>query len=706
MLVDFKPSEVNNDNITPSPDVIGNYWNNVLNSTAGEDIFNLTDKQNQPSGIYGKVVSGFLTNGIQNGGLLAPSNALLEEYAIAAATQDCFSLEGANGLGRLRMGGFAANNRYAFHSFGSRQAKDNRVTQNKLLGRTVSTVSQQTIGSAIGNNNYSGNNNSITPSDILLADANWINNLEISKTTYINGSLVWSNATRATVGEVFLDGLSLQSYEPLNELKIVYFGSSVPHGTGATNRVGYTSLYTNILRARSTQQLGLDWQTTNISVPGDNTVRVMNRWQSDLLPQKAKYVIYALALGNEGIHEFGQPRFDQFSTNLQQLIRQARDKGMVPVITNNYTRNDYNATDYAFIQQMNLLIHSWDVPSVNLLGAVDDGAGRWATGFWDDALHPNDAGHAEMAYTLVPSLFDALAANKPQPKKVEGSHITLASSKAKGSKSLVFTPENVVHSFTSTVSFKASKAQALMRITEAGGGVGVISTDASGKVMYRSPKTGRVTSTGNVHDGKWHKISLTHYYARGETILYIDSVQAGSLSEKLIPTQFKLSGNSEPKQAKFRNWTFHRAGMTREEIYRLVADSVLKSSLEIYAPLDGKRVGVSDSLVNLAQSLNTLRVTSEPLGFNMNRVKASGFRLFPNLTAGEIDLSSSKEVEGSQVLVPNLVGRQVFTRQVQGSKINISDLAPGMYSLVPQKTGKDPTHPGTRRKGKGQQQTH
>lgn len=62
---------------------------------------------------------------------------------------------------------------------------------------------------------------------------------------------------------------------------------------------------------------------------------------------------------------------------------------------------------------MDLFIHELDAPSVNLLGAVDDGGGRWAPGYRFDDLHPNDAGHEEMLYTIVPSLLDALYDGNP-----------------------------------------------------------------------------------------------------------------------------------------------------------------------------------------------------------------------------------------------------------------------------------------------------
>ena len=69
---------------------------------------------------------------------------------------------------------------------------------------------------------------------------------------------------------------------------------------------------------------------------------------------------------------------------------------------------------------MNAPHQRWDVPSVNLLGAVDDGTGKWVDGFWWDSLHPNAAGHAELATTFVPSLFDALDRGMPTPRRVSG----------------------------------------------------------------------------------------------------------------------------------------------------------------------------------------------------------------------------------------------------------------------------------------------
>ena len=56
---------------------------------------------------------------------------------------------------------------------------------------------------------------------------------------------------------------------------------------------------------------------------------------------------------------------------------------------------------------MNALINGWNVPSINLLGAADDGAGHWAPGYWYDALHPNDRGYTVMGDTVPDRWFRA-----------------------------------------------------------------------------------------------------------------------------------------------------------------------------------------------------------------------------------------------------------------------------------------------------------
>jgi lysophospholipase L1-like esterase len=399
---------------------------------------------------------------------------------------------------------------------------------------------------------------------------------------------------------IFINAATAQSNKrSLDTLKIAYLGSSVPYGYGATNHFGYTSMFSRILQQRAADGTGKAWKTVNIAVSGDNTVKVLNRWQRDLVPQKVKYVMYALSLGNEGLHEFGKPRFDQFKANMIKLIQMARDSGYVPVVSNCYTRNDYTAADYEYIKQMDMWIHTLDVPTINLLGAVDNGIGHWTNTYWFDALHPNDAGHLEMAYTIVPSMFDALSNGKPQPVWQDNSSITWGKGKDK-TDLIAFKPENTVHSFTNSITIKTNGKGRVLQLSDSSGNAGSIEITRKGFVKYTSPNKEVITGSTKINDGQWHKIVLTHYYARGETDLYCDSTQQGCASEKLVLTHLNLGSKPMRKSIMAKNWLFYRSGMNQEEVSAIAANKLLKSSLELYAPLD------KNALKNTAQSTNTI----------------------------------------------------------------------------------------------------
>jgi lysophospholipase L1-like esterase len=386
-------------------------------------------------------------------------------------------------------------------------------------------------------------------------------------------------------------------YKGLDTLKIVYLGSSVPYGTGATNNYGYTAMFTQLLKQRAAAGTGKEWLTVNKSIGGDNTVKVLNRWKRDLVPQKARYVIYALSLGNEGIHEFGKPKLDQFETNMTNLIAMARDSGYVPIVANCYTRGDFTETDYGYVKDLNRWINALDVPSINLLGAVDDGTGKWATNYWFNVAHPNDAGHREMLYAIVPSLFDALANGKPQPKWVDASGQTWGKS---NTTLLTFKPDNITHSFTTTITIKAADASHILQITDSSSTGNIVITKA-GVLEYRSARNQTITGITKINDGQWHKITLTQYTARAETDLYCDNILQGRVSERLSPVALLL-GDKTGKNFIAKNWLFYRSGMNAGEIEALSKNTLLKSSLELYAPLDEKHLILNNVLTNLAQS--------------------------------------------------------------------------------------------------------
>ena len=346
--------------------------------------------------------------------------------------------------------------------------------------------------------------------------------------------------------------------------RITVMGSSVPTGTGATGNRGYMYLY-------GTNALTEGWTLSNRSVPGNNTTDIAARYD-DLIMDGGKYVVYALSLGNEGIHGAADQTavYNQWKNNMLQLISRARNEGRKVVVTGNYGRGDFDASDYAKVKAMNLEIHQWNVPSMNVLGAVDDEAGHWPSDYQngDDTYHPNDAGHAEMSYTMVPSVFDAMEAGKALPVRNSSGEIDLSSS------SVSFAPESTIHPFTVAFYVRTTGSGDILRMQGSG--------------LDKGLNAGSL----GVNDGAWHLVAFTHYYAQGVSRIYVDGSEVSSASERITASSFTLSGGA------FRELFFWRSAMNAEEIAAVAAGKMLKSSLEIYAPF------ASGSLTNLATSTN------------------------------------------------------------------------------------------------------
>ena len=393
--------------------------------------------------------------------------------------------------------------------------------------------------------------------------------------------------------------------EGIDPFKISVMGSSVANGQGATNNHGYAYMYGELLDERfRNQESKFPWYTSGIAVNGNNTLNLLARY-NDLIHDCGTYVIFGLSLGNEGIHNAAdqQAVYNQFRDNMQTLIKKAREDGKYPVMMNNYTRGDFDASDYEYVKQMNLLIHEWDLPSINLLGAIDNGSGVWANGYQngDDIYHPTTDGHREFTYAMVPSLFDAIDAGKNQPVRVIGTSYSLADKRV-----LEFTPEETVHPFTISFKVKGTADGIIASFANGGNATGTLKIQ-DGVVVYDSPLTGEIKGTVNVTDNQWHVVSLTHYYAQGRTLLYTDKVLAGELDEKLTIGKFIVGDNTSTVGREYSELFFYRSAMVQEEIDKLCDGRMLKSSLEIYAPLDGSK----STIENLAQSMNSVTLKTE-----------------------------------------------------------------------------------------------
>jgi lysophospholipase L1-like esterase len=426
--------------------------------------------------------------------------------------------------------------------------------------------------------------------------------------------------------------------------RIAVFGSSVANGTGdELRKEGYTGRLRDLLAPKG-------WEVFNQSRGGDNTLKMAPRFEPAgepdprtryLVTVDPSYVLLGLSLGNEGLQTAKTPEdkqavFAQFEKGMRGFVDRSREHHIVPIVTLCYTRNDSTALDYALTRRMNLLINTWDVPSVNFLGAVDDGTGKWADGFWNDALHPTAAGHSELLTTFVPTLFEALEQNKPLPSQpADAGYARIGGSGAR----FTFAPESTMHPFALAMTVRAAADGTIAGITgstlnattvpappPARGGTtdrrvttlspGVPFTAAvgiSGGVWtYTSASGARIASTVKADSG-WHQVVVSHYTARGETLFFVDGSPAGSVSERLQPAAFSIGGpaagqQAAPRQADYKDVYIYRSALNADEVSALHSGTLLQASLEIYAPLADGRPEKGTALENRAQSLSALVV--------------------------------------------------------------------------------------------------
>ena len=393
---------------------------------------------------------------------------------------------------------------------------------------------------------------------------------------------------------------------PVDDYRISAFGSSVCNGQGATGNKGYACLYGEQLLERYNQQLSPSpFYVSGISIGGNNTQQLLDRY-AEMTRDHSRYVIVGLSMGNEGIHESAnkQQTLNQFSTNMQTIVRRIKADGKVPVVMNNYTRGDFTPEDYSYIKQMNLLIHQWDVASVNTLGAIDDGAGHWASGYQQDNAHPTTNGHKEFFYAMTPSLFDAMAAGKPQPVRDQSQSMVLSKGKR-----IQFRGEGTIHPFTITIRFKGKAPGRLFAYkTTANNHEGHVLVDANGHVVYNNSTGKTLTTATTLTDGEWHYATLTHYYAQGRTLLYVDKEPADELHERISSMADVFVGDELPTISReLSELFFWRSALSPDEVQALVSGLLLKSSLELYVPMTPalENKAMSQNNVEWADALNT-----------------------------------------------------------------------------------------------------
>lgn len=167
LLIDLGPSNPEDGETTPSPDYLGQHWNNWhpleggMGILPGEQLVDLRTADGKPTGIDLVIAGGFSNNGRANGGLIWPDGAKLGNLAVGSATGDFFYTDGPDQPGALFLRGLDAAKSYTLRLFAAREDPEVRVTRYSITGKTTATATLQTSGAGAGSAGITTNDDTI-----------------------------------------------------------------------------------------------------------------------------------------------------------------------------------------------------------------------------------------------------------------------------------------------------------------------------------------------------------------------------------------------------------------------------------------------------------------------------------------------------------------------------------------------------------------
>lgn len=157
LLIDLGPSNAADGEVTPSPDYLGQHWNNWhpidggIGILPGEQLVDLMTAEGKPTGIDLVIAGGFSNNGRAHGGLVWPDSAKLGKLAVGSATGDFFYVDGPDQPGALFLRGMDPTKSYTMRLFAAREDPQVRVTRYTITGKTTVSATLQTSGAGAGN---------------------------------------------------------------------------------------------------------------------------------------------------------------------------------------------------------------------------------------------------------------------------------------------------------------------------------------------------------------------------------------------------------------------------------------------------------------------------------------------------------------------------------------------------------------------------
>lgn len=394
--------------------------------------------------------------------------------------------------------------------------------------------------------------------------------------------------------------------------KIVIFGSSVAYGTGASTLAnGWAGLLATALSGT--------YNVVNKSVGGDTTALLISRFYTDVVPENPGAVVIALSTANEGLPGSGDPKavIEQYLKGIEKLIKMCKAEGYAVYLAGVYPNNVYTATEYLFLKQTEDAMQRFGLPYFGFLGTVDDGTGKWLTGTYSDAGHPNDTGHSMMFGAIDLTVFNR-GVTRPVPGMVKTKNVIRYNSTTFGTVPIGVTFNSSCKTITAAVRVRritGSPGQSILSLEGTSSPAVRIrnNSDATPPESYQvtdsaSAAAGRIASTVLSSDRNEHLLVISCNIYSGFTKFYIDGVLIGSATisslSNITGVNFgnRAGGASDANGYEYSDFMVWRTCLRDEQVKNLAAGIMPHCSQVIYSPIVDEVLTANARLINLALS--------------------------------------------------------------------------------------------------------
>ncbi|WP_028609721.1 LamG-like jellyroll fold domain-containing protein [Paenibacillus harenae] len=402
--------------------------------------------------------------------------------------------------------------------------------------------------------------------------------------------------------------------------EILLWGSSTMDSQGAsTDNLGWKGLLNGYYGPS-----GLTFRSRGVG--GNTSAQALARFNFDIAPSKAQFVVIGVTIGNEDFHNAAddgarQVKYRTIKENILKMANKVRDHGKVPIVVTQFPTQRYDAIHLQYAKALNNELEAVGLYVFDFMNCVlntDSATGQPITAAVFDISHINDVGQKAFAKS-IPYVWDKLRFHPKGFLESKKGYIHTGNLATDIPLTFFLAKGAAIESFTVFSRFRLTEAMtgAVSLISLGTNGAERVFVNPDGSLSLLRTGVGSSTSiaaAGAIALNTWYSLAITYNVINGKLDVFLDAVNIYSGTDTGLTAFGTLNIGGRPaataflKNANIKDVIVYRVKKQAEQIKQLHDGIVSQSALELFAPLNDKVTSGGTNLLNLAATPNNLRI--------------------------------------------------------------------------------------------------